>query len=533
VSFNYHHLPYSETNSFSSLVTDYLAGKDKLKPFYNFNTDIEGTREAIKSRKNFPINRTTLINVLKRQYTSLNVSDAVQANIDLLQHENTFTITTAHQPNLLSGYLYFIYKILHAIKLSAVLKEQFEDYNFVPVYYMGSEDNDLDELGSFRYNGKKYTWDGDGQKGAVGRMKTKGLKALLDNLFKELGPPGEDCEKLKQIIFDAYLQHETIASATQYLVNELFGRYGLVIVDPDDRELKSQFIDITRDDLLNETAFNVVSKQITNLSEHYKVQAHPRPVNLFYLKDDIRERIEKTNGNWKVINRDITWTEEELMTEVNEFPERFSPNVILRPLFQEMILPDIIFIGGGAEVAYWMQLKTLFDRYHVFFPSIHLRQSILWISPKERDLRKQLGLSVNEIFKPESELVHEFISRLDKGWETKEEMSQIEAMLLQLKKKAETLDPTLKSSAEASLTKIRYQVAVLEKKMLRAEKRKFQNELSRISRLKEHLFPVGGLQERTENFITYYVHKGDAYLDLLLYAMQPLKHEFLVIERNE
>jgi len=533
VSCSFSYLPYSETNAFSHLVADYLKNDNTLKPFYGFYTDKEGIAQAILERKNFPTDRRQLVKVLETQYAGLPASEKVAGNIQSLLQPDTFTICTAHQPNLLTGYLYFVYKILHAIRLSEELKQLFPQNNFVPVYYMGSEDADLDELGTFRYNGKKFVWNGDGQKGAVGRMATRGLEELFTGLFKELGPPGEFCDDLKRIITSAYLQHDTIGKATQYLVHELFGRYGLIVIDPDDAALKQSFIPVMKDDLLHRKANDIVSEQMTGLSEHYKVQAHPRPINLFYLKDDIRERIEQTGDKWHVVNTDISWNEEALIKELEAHPERFSPNVILRGLFQETILPNVVFIGGGAEVAYWLQLRTLFAHYNVFYPSIHLRQSVLWIPAKERKLREQLHLSISDIFKTETELVHQFVlENSSNDWQTAGEMTTIEQTLAALKQKATTLDPTLRASAGAALARIRYQVQLLEKKMLRAEKRKMQDQLHKVVRLKTNLFPGNGLQERVENFITLYLQYGPGLFDVLKNAMQPLRHEFLVIEEQ-
>jgi bacillithiol synthase len=531
VSFSFSYLPYRETNAFSPLAIDYLSASDRLKPFYRFDTDAEGMSAAIRERSKHQPDRALLVEVLKAQYAGLTMHPAVTRNLDLLQHEHTFTVCTAHQPNLMTGYLYFIYKIVHAIKLAAELKTRFPQQDFVPVYYMGSEDNDLEELGTFRYNNRKFVWDGGGQKGAVGRMSTDSLKPLLDELFKVLGPPGPHCEALREMIEQAYLKHDTIGKATQYLVNELFGAYGLLVLDPDDHRLKSAFIKIMEDDLLHQTAHGIVTRQMEQLSEHYKVQAHPRPINLFYLKDDIRERIEQRGDQWAVVHTDIRWDRQAVLRELSEHPERFSPNVILRGLFQETILPNVAFIGGGAEVAYWLQLHALFMHYGVFYPSVHLRQSVLWVGQKENALRTQLGLELPDLFKPENELVHAFVLKQGHDeWQTDKEIQMLEQTLHTLKQKAVKLDPTLRASAEAALAKMRYQVAVLEKKMLRAEKRNMHDQLARIAKLKSHLFPGGGLQERVENFISFYLLHGTDFIDTLQLAMEPFRHEFMIVE---
>ncbi|MBA3829849.1 MAG: bacillithiol biosynthesis cysteine-adding enzyme BshC [Taibaiella sp.] len=528
---SYTYLPYSDTGYFSRLVTDYLSGYPALASFFNYTPDKAGVDKAIAQRAQYPVNRELLADVLTTQYTHLTVHDKVRENIVLLRNGNTYTICTAHQPNLMTGYLYFIYKILHAIKLAEDLNKTYPGNNFVPVYYMGSEDNDLQELGTFRYGNEKYVWDGDNQQGAVGRMDTKSLKPLIETLLKVMGPPGDNYDTLSNIITNAYTRHSTIGAATQYLVNELFGRYGLLVLDPDDANLKRPFIPVMQDDLLHSTAYTIVSQQVEKLSPHYSIQAHPRPINLFYLTNNIRERIEKVKDTWRVVNTDIQFNEKELLAELEEHPERFSPNVILRGAFQETILPNVAFIGGGAEVAYWLQLRSLFQHYNVFYPAVLLRQSIQWIHPAQAHTRQQLQLSVPGVFTPEVTLLRNYVIRQsgDK-WQTTEESAAIEKILLQLKDKATSLDVTLRASAEAALARMRHQLQVLEKKMLRAEKKKMQDQLLRISKLKNGLFPSNGLQERVDNFTAYYLLYGARWLDVLKDAIHPLDNQFLVVE---
>ena len=531
------HVPYHQTGYFSKLVTDYINNTPGIQPFYSLAPTADGLAQATKERPKYPIDRKTLVSALTRQYEQLPHHQKVADNIQSLLNENTFTVCTAHQPNLLTGYLYFIYKILHAVKLAEKLSEAHPGKHFVPVYYMGSEDNDLEELGTFRFRGNKYVWDGNGQTGAVGRMDTTSLKILLGDLFKLFGPPGKNCDDLQDMLTKAYLpagkadKPKTIGQATQYLVNELFGRFGLVILDPDDAALKSSFIPVMEDELLQQNANPIITKQIEALGAHYKIQAHPREINLFYLKDQVRERIEKKGDKWEVLNTDIQFSKTEMLDELKQHPERFSPNVMLRGLYQETILPNVAFIGGGAEVAYWLQLKTLFAHYNVFYPSIHLRQSVQWVGETETQLLRQLDLSIPDIFKPEQQLIREYITKHSGNeWRTDNETTAIAAIFDSLKQKVTSLDPTLVAAADAALAKMRHQLEIIETKMLRAEKRKSQTQVSRIERLKKALFPNNGLQERIENFTEYYLQYGPAFLDIIMAGMDPLRMEFLVIE---
>ncbi len=178
------HIPFSSTHVFSKLINDYLEGKGTALDFVQYAPNLEGYRTAIEGRKKHPINRNLLFDVLTKQYANLPQENAVNNQIALLNKDNTFVITTAHQPNLFTGPLYFFYKIIHAIQLAASLKEAFPECNFVPVYYMGSEDADLEEVGSFNLDAKNYQW-ATKQTGAIGRMQVDdALLVLLKQLAK-------------------------------------------------------------------------------------------------------------------------------------------------------------------------------------------------------------------------------------------------------------------------------------------------------------------------------------------------------------
>jgi len=523
-------IPYRDTGFFSDLVTDYLDQKEQLNTLFEFAPDDKGMAAAIEARGKFPVDRALLVSTLKKQYTGYTLSEKVTQNIDALNRENTFTICTAHQPNLMTGYLYFIYKIIHAVKLAQHLKHKYNAYDFVPVFYIGSEDNDLDELSVFRYGGIKYKWQTE-QTGAVGRMQTNDLHSLVKQLFTLIGPPGKNADDLKEIIEHAYLRHATIAGATRYIVNALVGHLGVVVIDPDDHELKRTFIPVLKQELLAPVAYDLVTKTSAQLNTAYKAQAFARPVNLFYLRDNIRERIEQDGDIWRVLKTNITWDRAALIKEIEQYPERFSPNVILRGIFQETILPDIAFIGGGSEVAYWLQLKAVFNHYETFFPTLVLRQSFLWADKNAVALQDKTGLADNEIFWPAEQITRCFVQKhSNKDLQLEDARRQMLDLFDKIKIKAASIDETLRSSAEAALTKMRYQLDIIEKKMMRAEKRNMAGELAQIYKLKSILFPNNSLQERYDTFMPYFISKGSSYFDKLLEATRPYGDSFVLIK---
>ena len=175
----------------------------------------------------------------------------------------------------------------------------------------------------------------------------------------------------------------------------------------------------------------------------------------------------------------------------------------------------------------------MFEHYQVFYPCIYLPQSVLWIRNTEFKLRQQLGFSITDIFKPLPELEREYISKhTSDEWHTEEEARGIEIIFESLKRKATGVDPTLTAASEAVLTKMKYQLSVLEQKMLRAEKKKMQTQLLRIRKLKNTLFPGGTLQERVENFSEYYLEFGATYFDIIKDGIKPIEPGFMLIERR-
>jgi bacillithiol biosynthesis cysteine-adding enzyme BshC len=523
-------LSYRQTGAFSKLVLDYLEDAEALRSFYSYRPDWKGMKEAIAVRKTFTTSRLVLVQHLKQQYAGVQMHTAVKTNIDLLLRENTFTITTAHQPNLFTGPLYFLYKILHAVKLAADCKQQFPENHFVPVFYMGSEDADVDELAHLWLNGEKREWKTQ-QSGAFGRfIVDKELVKLMDAMAGELGvaPFGNEIVNKLHSYFKV---GATIQQATLELVNDLFAEFGLIVLIADAATLKQQMLAVFEDELINHNSSKLVEQTAQQLEQHYKVQAGGREINLFYLDEDIRERIEAKADGYAVANTTITFTKDEMLSELKEHPERFSPNVILRGLFQETILPNIAFIGGGGEIAYWLELKAVFDFYKVPFPVLVLRNSFLLMKEKWQDKMNKLQISTADLFKPAETILNEQVLRSSvHTLKLNGSLTEAEALYDHLKQLSTAVDPTLANHVEALKTKAIYRLQELEKKLFRAEKRKYEEQRRQIEQLKTALFPNKGLQERVDNFSAYYAKWGQEFIHQLYQHSLSLEQEFVVLE---
>ena len=526
-------LPYRQTNHFSKIALDYIDQSEQLKPFFAHAASLQGIQSSIEARKQFPTNRKLIVEELRRQYADVIASEKVKENIEALLSENGFTITTAHQNNIFLGPLFVIYKTLHVIKLADHLNATIPQQKFVPVFYMGSEDADLDELNHIYVEGEKLVWNTK-QTGAVGRMKIdKELLKIISKIEGQLTvlPGGEEIISLFK---DCYKEGETLQKATFRFLNLVFGEFGLVVLIPDTPVLKKQMASIFEDDLMNQTASGIVQQTAGKLEEAgYKTQAHPRDVNLFYLKDNTRNRIVFEKERYTVFDTRIDFSRGEILKELNEYPERFSPNVILRGLYQETILPNIAFIGGGGELAYWLELKELFQHYKVPYPGLVLRNSFLIVEKKWQEKINKLGFEMEDFFLSEEELMKKFVARESKR-EIKLNGNLDEAVQLYelIKIQAAKVDITLAAHVEALKVQTLHRLEELEKKMLRAEKRKFIDQQRQIHAIKQKLFPQNGLQERADNFTYYYAKWGRNLMQQLYQHSLALEQEFVIISEK-
>ncbi|WP_370103802.1 bacillithiol biosynthesis cysteine-adding enzyme BshC, partial [Winogradskyella sp.] len=473
--------------------------------------------------------RNVLVNALMKGYGDLRLSSPTLTNIDLIKNENTFTVTTGHQLNLFTGPLYFLYKIISTINLTKQLKEAYPEYNFVPVYWMASEDHDFEEINYFNFKGKKIQWNSS-QTGAVGHFNTKGLEDVFEVIAAEFGA-GNNAEQLKIWFEKAYLKHDNLADATRYLANELFGKYGLVILDADDKDLKRLFVPQMISELLEQTAFTNVSETNTKLEElGLKVQVNPREINLFYIKDGLRERIVEVDGKYSVLESDIEWNKDDLLKHLEEFPERFSPNVIMRPLYQEVILPNLCYIGGGGELIYWLQLKSNFESQGITFPILLLRNSVLIKTKKQAEKLDKLNISDKDLFLDRNSFINKKVRKISNiDIDFSEQIKHLEQQFDNLHQLAEQTDKSFLGAVKAQEVKQTKGLKHLEKRLLKAQKRKLADEIERCTDLQEQLFPNESLQERNTNFSEFYLEYGDDLISVLMKHLEPLNGQFTII----
>jgi bacillithiol biosynthesis cysteine-adding enzyme BshC len=350
-------------------------------------------------------------------------------------------------------------------------------------------------------------------------------------LEAELGT-SKAAKDLIDLFKKAYVDHSTLSEATFYLANELFKEDGLVVLEPNKKELKELFIPQIKKDLFNQIGFKKVSEQIELLTkESYSIQVNPRELNFFYLKEGLRERIVEENTVYTVLNTDLKFTKEELELELEQHPERFSPNVITRPLYQEVILPNLAYIGGGGELAYWLELKSMFEAQEIPFPILMIRDSVLIISKKQSVKMDKLGLSNADLFLKRGDLINKHIRKISNiDIDLSPIKNQLNEHFEALYEIAKQTDASFLGAVKAQEKKQLKGVAKLEKRLLKAQKHKLSSEVVRLVDLQEELFPREGLQERNTNFSEFYLEYPHTFKEALLKNLNPLKKEFTILK---
>lgn len=518
----------TKSQSFSKFSNEFLYNNSVFTDFIQAEFSISNIGKQIELKKSFDTNKRAILSErLKQQYQSLLVNKEVQKNIDSLLDEKTFTVTTGHQLNLFTGPIYFLYKIIHTIKLAERLKLEFPTNHFVPIYWMASEDHDFEEINhTYLYN-KKIEFKSD-QIGPVGSFELENwseIQASVDAFFTN-----HPESKIHDLI-QSY-SGKDLAEATFKLVHELFKNYGLVILDANNADLKTEFVPV----LLKEVEESFSEKCVLATNEKleklgYKPQIYARPINLFYCAKGFRERIIFENETYSTEHLG-TKSLDELKKLIQEKPENFSPNVVLRPVYQETILPNLVYIGGGAEIAYWTQLKAVFDTLQLPFPLLQVRNSVQIFDKNAQKKLAKLNLSKEDIF----ELIQELKNNFVKANLTQEiDFTALEEKAMQLQGELNhvitSFDVNLKNFAEAENVKIIKQLEGIKSKIQKIQKSQFDAELKMLEDLKTKLFPNGGLQERVDNFLNF-CPDGDyvSFISLLHEAIDPLEKDLILLE---
>ena len=504
-------IPFGKTNFFGRLFLDYIndAETKKLESFYTYEPSINGITSFVNQQDYTGLNRNLLSDELGKQNVAITLSEATQKNIEALRHKNTYTVTTGHQLCLATGPAYFVYKILSVINTCEALQKENPTHRFTPIYWMASEDHDFEEVNHINLFNKKIVWN-SGQKGKVGNFALEGIDAFLAELKQGLGE-SEQAAKLELLLSNTY-SRKTLADATRYLVNELFGMYGLVVLDGDSKAFKQEFIAEFKRDVFENTFFKQVTSSVEQLKQlGYDAQVTPREINIFYTDTNLRERIVKENEVYKVLNTDLSFTRDVLEKLIDTETDRFSPNVVLRPLYQQKILPNAAYVGGPGELAYWLQYKTMFDEAKIPYPVLIPRNFIFYLDKNLHQKMQKLNLSTADFFTEKDRLIKSY-ALSQNPFSLDKEKEALKSLYSAIRTEISKADKTLEAATEAELQKALKGIELLEQKGIRSIKQKNEQAINQIETIYTRLFPNDTPQERLENFLRFSLNNS-AFID--------------------
>ncbi len=517
---DYRQLANGETGV-TQLFIDYLTDFEKVKEY--FAGDFRSARdwkhiiEAVLGR---PHDRSTLVRVLTEQNKENHCGIKTLANIDLLGNDNTVAIVTGQQLGLYTGPLYTIYKTITAIKLAEQLGQRYPQYNFVPVFWAEGEDHDFDEVSHLQVLSAanelqtlQYLPGGKPLDRNPGPMANFILDAEIEKLHDAWGAAVQESDykpALLNLLRSHYRPGNTMLRAFLGFMNHLFENSGLIVLNPLHPSLKALTRPVFRKELesIARTSQFVIDRSAL-LEEHYHAQIKAKPVNLFLIHKGGRYLIEPREHDFSLKGTRQYFTREELERLIDETPEVFSPNVVLRPVCQDSLLPTAAYIGGPSEIAYFAQLKPVYEHFGVVMPLIYPRASATILEEKIQNVLEKYQIEIIDLF-----------ARLDPIlMRVAEQVSEVkvEALFGEMERKIRDaiqegtfgitqIDPTLSGAITSLTQRIEAQLKVLKDKTQSAQQRRQDVSVRQIQKAAANIFPGAGFQERTFN-VAYYVNK--------------------------
>ena len=441
-------------------------------------------------------------------------------NIELLKKNNTIAVVTGQQLGLYSGPLYTLYKIFGALKLTDTLNKRYTEYNFVPIFWLEAEDHDFLEINKVRIIDKENNFftheylpedkPADKNLGAMGSVIFDDfINNFNENIFSTLTLT-EFTKNIQDIVFDTYKSGKTIEESFCLFIRKLLPDSGLIFLNPNSREIKRMLAPVFEKEI-NE--YPKTSEMVVNVSaeleEIYHAQVKARPINLFILHKKGRYLLEPSNKDYSLKGIRQKYTQLEIVEMLNTTPEIFSPNVILRPICQDFILPTFCYIAGPSEIAYFGQYKNVYKQFDVEMPLIYPRPGMTIIESKIQKVLNKYNLRVLDFFIKYDSLttkVSEEISSIKIEDVFLEIDKTMDHLFKGLSERTSSIDKTLLGNLDKSREKISNTIDIFKDKLKEAQKRNNTIALDQLDKTLLNVFPKSNFQEREINII-YFLNK--------------------------
>ena len=536
-------LPFSSLPGTPKLFVDYAENSaDARNYFMGHFSDLMAFETHLQLLERRSYLREPLYSALAAQNKSFLAGDNTFMNLEQLKSPSTFAVVTGQQVGLLSGPLYTLYKALTAVQLARWLAEQFPAYRFVPMFWLESEDHDfleINNVGGISTNNDfvrvRYAQPEEEDAKDLRPVSLRQIDERMEATIAELRahlPVTDFSEDLFRKIDSAYAPGGSLQRAFARLFNALYPDAGVVFIDPSDPSIKQLATPVILQELETfPTTGEEVIKRSAELEEKYHAQIKPRAVNLFMLHKDNRFPIEPSDYGFFLKGTRQRFTRDELLEIACTEPERFSPNVLLRPIMQDFLLPTAAYVAGPSEVSYFAQLQPAYDHFQVPMPIIFPRASITLVESKVDKVFRKFDLPYSAMF-----LDNEDAWRLvrksddnDSRFDFQAFLARFAAQLEELPALAGAEHPNLRGPAESTLGNIQRSLAMFEEKLQQHRRQNDEVLTRQIEKMHVYLAPEGKPQERQVNITTFLNRYGDDLLARIEDACQPFPAEHRLI----
>jgi len=529
-SIDYRRLPLS-AGGFSELFLDFVYDFEKVRQFYQYDFRSPSSWQSVATKlKRRPYDRATLVGALEEQNAEFGSPSRTFDHIALLMKPTTFAVVTGQQVGLFGGPLYTMYKTISAIKLSSHLKEMLPDYDFVPVFWVEGEDHDFPEMNHISVLDRdntirriEYLPGGalpERNPGPVGEMVFDSfLEQTMQRLTESLLHT-EFTENVLSMLRGCYQPGRSFNQAFTRWMNFLFQEHGVVYISPNDLLLKRLLSPLFEREIQEFPATSqMVISQSAELEKGYHAQVKAKSINLFLFHKGGRYLIEPRESDFSLRGTRHFLQKDELVGIAREQPELLSPNVVLRPLAQDVLLPTIAYVAGPSEIAYHAQLKPVYEHMQVIQPVLFPRVSASLIEGAQRRAMERYGLTLTEFFDTSGRVVEKVLEQIsDVGVDGvfADTNKRIVETLNELRFGLREIDPTLLGALDGFSTKVTKGLDALKEKSSAAQRRKNEAAVRQIEKASGGFLPGGALQER-ELSVLYYLNKYGPDLMRLLF----------------
>jgi len=544
-------IPYSSLDGYNELFIDYVNSFNKIGDFFEYPFDSQGLYNSITEKNTSynsgKISRLELSEILKTQNKFFNSGESTFLNIEFLKDPGTFAVVTGQQVGILTGNLYTIIKALNAVRLSRSLSAKYTEFKFVPVFWLEADDHDFLEINNINVfdrnnnlSNLKYFERGAEKERYLtpaGRINLDEHIEVFKNALKDTLLETEYSEQLFDYINRSYREGIDLTTAFARFFNYIAGDTGLIFCNPTDREIKKILIPVFEKELISypQSGELIIEKSAELEQRDYVPQVKPRQINLFYTVNNNRHLVEFKENKYSLKHTRQKFEKDDFFDLLYSVPENFSPNVVLRPVCQDFLLPTIAYIGGPSEISYFAQFKDVYGFFGMKMPVIYPRTSLTILEKRVESFLTKYEINFEELF-DETNAAKKLLGKMneinidDEFGNLTDELNAVVYLYCQ---KLNNVDKNLVVNLKNRHDKYIENINIIRQKF--AESQMNQNETtgSRLKSVIESVYPDGILQERCIN-VTYYLNKyGPDIVKELYQTIEINKHNHQVISLSD